>query len=144
MQLLTSLTLFLYDLTGNFLFCVDVVLRCEHSPCRRVPLGSFPPVVFSCSAVNDLGSRWFFGCTLFFFGDCISPLCVMKFTHILKAWLAYILYWHSGNMFPLSLFIYLSFPLSLSLSVPCSPSLLVLLLLSVFVSHFEVQLCCFL
>lgn len=47
-------------------------------------------------------------------------------------------------MFPLSLFIYLSFPLSLSLSVPCSPSLLVLLLLSVFVSHFEVQLCCFL
>lgn len=38
--------------------------------------------------------------------DCISPLCVMKFTHILKAWLAYILYWHSGNMF--SLLLYLS------------------------------------
>ncbi len=39
----------------------------------------------------------------------------MKFTHILKAWLAYILYWHSGNMFPLPL--YLSF-FVFSLSVP--------------------------
>lgn len=51
-------------------------------------------------------SSFFFPC------NCISPLCVMKFTHILKAWLAYILYWHSGNMFSLSLSsrLFLSFP----------------------------------
>lgn len=114
MWLLTSLTLFLCDLNVNFLFCTDVVLGCERS-LQACSSRFLPPVVFSGSAVNDLDSRWFFGSTLFFFGDCISPLCVMKFTHILKAWLAYILYWHSGNMFPLSLFIYLSFPLSLSL-----------------------------
>lgn len=123
MWLLTSLTLFLCDLNVNFLFCTDVVLGCERS-LQACSSRFLPPVVFSGSAVNDLDSRWFLGSTLFFFGDCISPLCVMKFTHILKAWLAYILYWHSGNMFPLSLFIYLSFPLSLSLylALPLSSS----------------------
>lgn len=79
-----------------------------------------------------------FGTPRFFPRNCISPLCVMKFTHILKAWLAYILYWHSGNMFSLSLsgrlflsFSFISLPLSLLLSL-------------VLVTHFEVQLCCFL
>lgn len=120
MWLLTSLTLFLCDLNVNFLFCTDVVLGCERS-LQACSSRFLPPVVFSGSAVNDLDSRWFFGSTLFFFGDCISPLCVMKFTHILKAWLAYILYWHSGNMFPLSLFIYLSFPLSLCTLLSLSP-----------------------
>lgn len=120
MWLLTSLTLFLYNLNVNFLFCTDVVLGCERS-LQACSSRFLPPVVFSGSAVNDLDSRWFFGSTLFFFGDCISPLCVMKFTHILKAWLAYILYWHSGNMFPLSLFIYLSFPLSLCTLLSLSP-----------------------
>lgn len=120
MWLLTYLTLFLCDLNVNFLFCTDVVLGCERS-LQACSSWFLPPVVFSGSAVNDLDSRWFFGSTLFFFGDCISPLCVMKFTHILKAWLAYILYWHSGNMFPLSLFIYLSFPLSLCTLLSLSP-----------------------
>lgn len=58
-----------------------------------------------------------------FLHNYISPLCVMKFTHILKAWLAYILYWHSGNMFSLSLSIRLSslrtFPSLFPL--PCPP-----------------------
>lgn len=51
-----------------------------------------------------------------FLHKCISPSYVMKFTHILKAWLAYILYWHSGNMFSLSFFICLFLAPYLSLS----------------------------
>lgn len=58
----------------------------------------------------------------------------MKFTHILKAWLAYILYWHSGNMFPL--FLYLSFFLPPYLSLFHSPFIPPS---SVFVLHFEVE-----
>ena len=45
----------------------------------------------------------------------------MKFTHILKAWLAYILYWHSGNMFPLSLYLSVFSSLSLCTLLSLSP-----------------------